>query len=370
MHHSRESIRANEKTIARQNRGAKDVHLDFGAGADRPGEHAGARNGVIPCELLKGRVAEPVESRIAHMAAREFRFGIGIERDRRDGGAHARRGRIGLGGLPDGQVRRLDGVRHGIGGEAAGEGFDGDPAGDVACGVAAHAIGYGKKADIGPDGIRVFIATTHFAEIARSAGIQNHTSAYRAPSTASKAGITLAPTKHMLPRIFVFVLIVALTACKRNPEESAVSQPAPPPAAALARPGMTLDQSLVELEKELSRAIGTGMDGRAEEHLLRAEAITDRLLETELPFTWLKAHAYSLDSWVRQIQALADRVVAQMRSGVDGGTITRDVTELRRKVIGLRQSLAQGGGKPPASLDSLLAGHEPDSAVATGESGQ
>lgn len=165
-------------------------------------------------------------------------------------------------------------------------------------------------------------------------------------------------------------MLASMTGCKRNPEESAVSQPPPPPAAALARQNLTLDQSLIELEKELSMAIGTGMDGSAESHILRAEAITDRLLETELPFSWLTANAYSLDSWVRQIQALADRVVAQMRSGVDQGTITRDVTELRRKVIGLRQSLAQGGGKAPTSLDSLLAGHEPDSVLTTEESGQ
>jgi hypothetical protein len=162
-------------------------------------------------------------------------------------------------------------------------------------------------------------------------------------------------------RLLVLMLIPVLAGCKKNPEESAVSQPAPPPAAALARQSLTLDQSLVQLEKELSMAIGTGMDKSAEPHILRAEAITDRLLETELPFGWLKAHAYSLDSWVRQIQALADRVVAQMRSGVDQTTITRDVTELRNKVIGLRKSLAQGGGNPPPSLDSLLAGHEPDS---------
>ena len=192
----------------------------------------------------------------------------------------------------------------------------------------------------------------------------------RYSASTATPGTTLAPTGRMLIRILLLCLIVPLSGCKNNPEEDAVSQPAPPPAAALSRQSLTLDQSLMELEKELSTAIGTGMDGSAEAHILRAEAITDRLLETELPFTWLKANAYSLDSWVRQIQALADRVVAQMRSGVDQGTITRDVTELRRKVIGLRQSLAQGGGNPPPSLDSLLAGHEPDSALATDESGQ
>lgn len=370
MHHTRESIRANKEAIAWQNRGAKDIHFDIGAGADRACEHAGARDAVVAGQLLEHRAAQPVKARIADMAADELGVRPGVERDRCYGRAHASLGGVGLGGLPNGQIGGRDGAGHGIGRKTADEGFDGDPARDVASGVASHAVRHRKEADIGPDGVRVFIATTLLAEVTRSAGIENHTSAYRGTSGGSKAGITLAPTKRMLSRMFVFMLIVSLTACKRNPEESAVSQPAPPPAAALARPGMTLDQSLMELEKELSMAIGTGMDGAAEPHILRAEAITDRLLETELPFTWLKGNAYSLDSWVRQIQALADRVVAQMRSGVDQGTITRDVTELRGKVIGLRQSLALGGGNPPPSLDSLLAGHEPDSAVTTDESGE
>lgn len=176
--------------------------------------------------------------------------------------------------------------------------------------------------------------------------------------------MTLARRAGMRMGWMGLALVIGAGGCKQNPEESAVSQPAPPPAAAITQ-NMTLDESLTELERELSAALGSGMDASAQNRILRAEAITDRLLETELPFGWLRAHAYSLDSWVRQIQALADRVVAQMRSGVDHGTITRDVTELRRKVIELRRSLAQGGGNPPTPLDSLLAGTARDSVLAT-----
>lgn len=169
---------------------------------------------------------------------------------------------------------------------------------------------------------------------------------------------------------FILLSIVVLAAgCRRNPEEDPVSEPAPPPAAALAGRGQGLDASLQLLEKELSAALGAGLDDGGVNRILTAEAITDRLLEAELPFTWLTSSSYSVESHVRQIQALADRVVAEMRSGVDEPTVMRDATELRRKVISLRTALRQGGGNAPASLDSLLARYANDSTVVhdTGE---
>ena len=166
------------------------------------------------------------------------------------------------------------------------------------------------------------------------------------------------------------MLIAASAGCRRNPEESAVSQPAPPPAAALARRGATLDESLRDLEKELSGALGAGVKGSGEENIMRAEAITDRLLEAQLPFTWLTGQSYRLEAYVRQIQALADRLVAEMRSGGDSGNMMRDATDLRRKVVELRRALALGGGNPPQSLDSLLAAHPADSTIITGDGGE
>lgn len=169
----------------------------------------------------------------------------------------------------------------------------------------------------------------------------------------------------MLRNYATLAVVIAATSCRRNPEDRAVSQPAPPPAAALARQGTNLDQSLQDLEKELSQALGSGLDKNGMTHIVTAEAITDRLLESRLPFAWLRATSYSLEAYVRQIQSLADRIVAESRSGVDTGTLTHDATLLRRKVINLRQVLALGGANPPMSLDSLLAKAPADSTLPT-----
>ena len=167
----------------------------------------------------------------------------------------------------------------------------------------------------------------------------------------------------MRHRLLLFVLLLLAAGCRRNPEDEAVSQPAPPPAAALAAQGRSLDESLRDLERELSAALGSGVAKGGEGHMLQAEAITDRLLEAQLPFTWLASRSYSLEGYVRQIQALADRIIAEVRSGTDRGTIVEDATLLRQKVIALRRDLALGGGKPPVSLDSLLAGVVADSTM-------
>lgn len=171
-----------------------------------------------------------------------------------------------------------------------------------------------------------------------------------------------------MQRLSLVLLLILAAGCKRNPEEQSVSDPAPPPAAALAQ-RMTLDESLKELEKELSEALGAGLDSDGVNRILRAEAITDRLLETEMPFTWLR-NAYSLDSYVRQLQAMADRLIALMRSGADTDVLITETTVLRRKVIYVRQALALGGGKSPLPLDSLLAAHPADSTIVTDEAGE
>lgn len=171
----------------------------------------------------------------------------------------------------------------------------------------------------------------------------------------------LARRWGMLRKSVFLVLLIA--GCGRNPEENASSLPAPPPAAMLEIRGKSLDASLIALEKELSDALGGGLDDSGKGHIVRAEAITDRLLETQLPFTWLRSTSYSLESQVRQIQALADRVVAEMRSGMDKSLVMRDVIDLRGRVISLRRAMAMGGGRPPLSLDSLLAGVQADSTL-------
>ncbi|HEX6063904.1 MAG TPA: hypothetical protein VFZ04_06755 [Longimicrobiales bacterium] len=169
-------------------------------------------------------------------------------------------------------------------------------------------------------------------------------------------------------RVVAILLIPALLAgCRRNnPEEAAVSSASPPPAAALAREHRSLDDGLGQLDRLLSLAMRGDLEGdEAEGYLMRAEAITDRLLETDLPFHWMRARDYSVESAVRQIQALADRVIARMRNGMDGQQILADVRDLRRQVIELRRGLAAGGGEAPLSLDSLLARYANDTTVVT-----
>lgn len=163
----------------------------------------------------------------------------------------------------------------------------------------------------------------------------------------------------------VIGLSATLIACGRNPEDEATSASAPPPAAALSGQHQSLDAGLRLLEIELAEAVKSNLDSDdAERRLLQAEAITDRLLETDLPFHWLKRD-YSVEASVRQIQALADRIVAQLRNGLDADDIATDVRDLRVRVRSLRTALSQGGGPPPVSLDSLLAGYANDSTVVT-----
>jgi hypothetical protein len=160
----------------------------------------------------------------------------------------------------------------------------------------------------------------------------------------------------------VLLLLPWIVACERsNPEENAVSSPAPPPSAALApiRGQVRLDQTLAQLESQLTAAIRG--DGEFTEHLTNAEAITDRLLETQLPFAWITSRAYGVESKLRQIQSLADRLLAQLRSGVREEVVRRDARDMFQRVRDLRTALRAGGGPPPLSLDSLLAAYAADS---------
>ncbi len=72
--------------------------------------------------------------------------------------------------------------------------------------------------------------------------------------------------------------------------------------------------------------------------------------------------AYGVEAWLRQLQALADRVVAQIRRDEPEQRILNDVIRLRDSVARLRAELARpGGGMPPVPLDTLLANFEVDS---------
>ena len=161
--------------------------------------------------------------------------------------------------------------------------------------------------------------------------------------------------------LLIWVLPLAAAGCWTSPDDSGIAGEAPPPAAALTEIGSAtpLDEGLRLLEEELTPILQQELDdAERNERLLRAEAIADRLLETRLPFEWLAADNYGLAARLRQIQALADRVIAQMRSGAPRDSIISGVASLRSDVTALRESIARGGTRAPPSLEELLTDFE------------
>lgn len=148
----------------------------------------------------------------------------------------------------------------------------------------------------------------------------------------------------------LFFLVLALAACEAGGAN--VPRDAPP-AAAVVAPGIeteSLNDQLQELGAELDRALA----GEPAQ-LLRAEAVTDRLIHAERSVDWL-ASGYDVEARLRQLQALADRVVARLRRGASLESVEGDVRTMQRAVADLQEQLAQpGGGRAPPPLDSLLA---------------
>jgi hypothetical protein len=152
--------------------------------------------------------------------------------------------------------------------------------------------------------------------------------------------------------LFLSVLLVACRGSTRDDGAAA------DPSAAASLPDATslpLDQLLEMLQKELD---GVFENGKSEEdataRLIRAEELTDRLLDSRIPFEWLSAEQYSVDARLRQIQALADRVLAQIRIREPWTSILADARVLRDSVERLRAELAAGGSAAPPQLEELL----------------
>jgi hypothetical protein len=163
---------------------------------------------------------------------------------------------------------------------------------------------------------------------------------------------------HRTIQLVALSLIVA--ACDRAGADMATDEGGapPPPAAALsADPGLGLDSRLEQLERDLGRVIDAGFDDESKASILAAEATTDRLLEEQPTADWLAA-GYLVEARLRQIQALADRIVAEMTREVAKELVLADVAALRGAVRDLRAQLAsQNNGAAPSPLDSLLAGY-------------
>jgi len=114
-----------------------------------------------------------------------------------------------------------------------------------------------------------------------------------------------------------------------------------------------LDDALVRMEAALDTARAAGLDAGGVERLYRAEAISDRLLETEARWAWL-ADDYSVEARVRQIQSIADRVIARVRGSARREDLDADVGTLQNRVRELREALARGGHDAPVPVARLL----------------
>lgn len=152
--------------------------------------------------------------------------------------------------------------------------------------------------------------------------------------------------------------VLTLAACtQRNREYDPLSAPPPPPAAVLAPAldSLPLDRKLARMQQLLDEALANGITGPGSTRIVAVEMLSDRLLEVPPPFAWLRT-GYATEARLREIQSLADRVVAELRrDDTDEAIAATDTRELRNDIVNLRRELALGGTAAPPSLDSLLA---------------
>ncbi|HSJ24121.1 MAG TPA: hypothetical protein VK929_05580 [Longimicrobiales bacterium] len=122
------------------------------------------------------------------------------------------------------------------------------------------------------------------------------------------------------------------------------------------RPGAPLDEVLQLMDAHLVRALEGRLEGEALQDFRRAEAISDRLLETRMPFEWITSEQYSLEARLRQVQSLADRILAMVEIGASRDSIVADTELLRESVLRIRELIAQGGTPAPPHIHRLLQG--------------
>lgn len=161
-------------------------------------------------------------------------------------------------------------------------------------------------------------------------------------------------TKTILPALVAGALLAACA--QRNPEDSALSAPPPPPAAVVAGlDSVPLDAKLARMQVLLDESLEDGPAGSGRNNLIAVELISDRLLEAPPPFAWTR-DGYSTDARLRQLQSLADRIIAELRrEDPDHAPLVADVHTLRSEIAAIRSELALGGGPAPPPMDSLLA---------------
>lgn len=153
----------------------------------------------------------------------------------------------------------------------------------------------------------------------------------------------------MIRRLLTVPLLL-LVACDDS-DTLRVPQGAPLAAAEVA-PGMDTETLEGQLQK-LAAEIDAALAGEPE-RLLTAEAVTDQLMHARRSVDWL-AIGYDVEARLRQLQAMADRVVAHLRRGATLTSVEEDVRTMQAAVEDLLSQLARpGGGTAPPSLDSLL----------------
>jgi hypothetical protein len=175
-----------------------------------------------------------------------------------------------------------------------------------------------------------------------------------------------AAMRNVIPAL----LMTLLAACGPTPQDELPLQSA---AAIMleVRPGAPLDSLLYTLDSYLARAQEGWLEGEAATDFRRAEALTDRLLEARMPFQWIPDQQYSLESRLRQIQSLADRVLAMLDTGVQRDTVLAELDILREEVIRTRQIVARGGTRAPPPIERLLElGADARAAGGAGAAGQ
>jgi hypothetical protein len=118
---------------------------------------------------------------------------------------------------------------------------------------------------------------------------------------------------------------------------------------------MTLEENLELVGQETGWILENGLAGEGRERAFRAEILTDRLLESRPPFQWL-ANGYYMEARLRQVQSMADRIVARLRRGEPDVQIMEDVRALHQHVNLLQAAVREGrGGDAPPPLEVLLA---------------
>jgi hypothetical protein len=156
--------------------------------------------------------------------------------------------------------------------------------------------------------------------------------------------------------------VMLLAGCGAAPQEE-------PPMLATAvimneiRPGTPLEELLHLLDEHLVRAMAGRMDGESVSEFRRAEALSDRLLEANLPFEWFAHEQYSLESRLRQIQSMADRVMALLDTGAPHDELLTDLRLLRSQVVRLREDVSRGGSRAPPPIGRLLQGDTTDAGM-------